>query len=57
MLAAIGDEAMSIPSIALATGFDAQDVTFEVMTMVKYRVLVPKGIDDDDEYYSYQRKR
>ena len=57
MLAAIGDEAMSIPAIAGATGFDAQDVTFEVMTMVKYRVLVPKGIDDDDEYYSYQRKR
>ncbi|MEI6875653.1 MAG: FAD-dependent oxidoreductase, partial [Spirochaetota bacterium] len=57
ILEAMGDEPMDIPSISTASGFEAEDVTFQVMTMVKYRVLVPTGIDDDDEYYFYQRKR
>jgi hypothetical protein len=48
---------MDIPTIVGKTGFESEAVTFEVMTMVRYRVLVPTGIDDDDEYYLYQRKR
>ncbi len=56
-LAKLGDEAKTIPEMGEATGFDLQDLTFQVMTMVKYRVLEPAGIDDDDEYYSYKRKR
>jgi heterodisulfide reductase subunit A len=57
ILAAIGEGSMDIPAISGATGFETHDVTFQVMTMVKYRVLEPAGIDDDDEYYLYQRKR
>ncbi len=57
ILAKLGDEAKTIPEMGEATGFDLQDLTFQVMTMVKYRVLEPAGIDDDDEYYSYKRKR
>ena len=57
ILGVMKDEPMSIPAIVAATGFDSADVTYQVMTMVKYRVLDPKGVDEDDEYYFYQRKR
>ena len=57
ILESMKDEPMSIPAICEATGFESADVTYHVMTMVKYRVLDPAGIDDDDEYFFYQRKR
>jgi len=46
----------TIPAIADDLALDTALVTWHVMTMNKYFILEPAGIDDNDEYYSYSLK-
>ena len=46
----------TIPQIAKELSLDNELVTWHVMTMNKYYVLEPAGIDDNDEYYLYKLK-
>ena len=46
----------TIPAIADDLALDTALVTWHVMTMNKYFILEPSGIDDNDEYYSYSLK-
>jgi heterodisulfide reductase subunit A2 len=52
----LSTEALTIPQIASNLGQPKELITWHVMTMNRYFVLEPAGIDDDDEYYRYQLK-
>jgi len=56
ILEAMKDGPISIPDIAKASGLDASLVTRHVMTMNRYRVAEPAGLDDSEQYYLYQQK-
>jgi heterodisulfide reductase subunit A len=52
----LSTEALTIPQIASNLAQPKELITWHVMTMNKYFILEPAGIDDDDEYYRYQLK-
>jgi len=56
IVGSIGAGQLTIPAIAVATGLDSALVTRHVMTMIRYRVLEPAGIDDSDSYHLYRHK-
>jgi DNA-binding IclR family transcriptional regulator len=57
ILDVIKDAPRTIPDIAAASGLDPALVTRHIMTMIRYRVAEPAGIDDSDQYHLYQPKR
>jgi len=56
IMESLSEEPLSIPQIAGNLGLRPELVTWHVMTMNKYFLLEPAGIDDNDEYYRYQLK-
>jgi len=49
-------EPLTIPQIASNLTLPPELITWHVMTMNKYFLIEPAGIDDNDEYYRYQLK-
>lgn len=49
-------EPKTIPQIAEMVSLPTELVTWHVMTMNKYFMLEPAGMDDNDEYYYYKPK-
>lgn len=54
ILESIKEEAKTIPQISNETGIKSDLVTYEVMTMNKYGIIHPDGLDDMDEYFLYK---
>jgi len=46
----------SIPQIAEELAVDKDVITYNVMTMNKYSVVMASGMDDDEQYYYYKIK-
>jgi len=47
----------TIPEIAGETGMSPAEVTYYLMTMLKYGDVAAGDMDDDDEYYFYRLAR
>ncbi len=56
ILAAIDGNKKSIPQIAEELAVDKEIITYNVMTMNKYNIVVASGMDDNEEYYYYKNK-
>lgn len=56
ILAGMTDEKNTIPQIAINSKLNADVVTFHLMTMNKYGVVVPAGMDDKEAYFYYKKK-
>jgi len=56
ILAGIKDEKNTIPEIASNTGLSADLVTWHLMTMNRYAIVVADGTDEDQQYYYYKKK-
>jgi ferredoxin len=52
----IRNKSMTIPEIASEIGVDKDMVTYHLMTMNKYNVVVADGMDDEKVYYYYKMK-
>jgi heterodisulfide reductase subunit A len=57
IVAIIGEQPKTIPQIADALKTDAERITYHLMTMNKYNIVMADGIDDNDEYYLYTLKK
>jgi heterodisulfide reductase subunit A len=53
IIATISEKEKTIPQIAEELKLDSDVVTYNVMTMHKYNVLVTRGVDKKEEYYYY----
>ncbi len=53
IIAAISEIEKTIPQITEELKLDSDVVTYNVMTMHKYNVLVTKGVDEKEAYYYY----
>ena len=51
---ALKEESKSIPQLAAHTQLSLPDVTYYLMTMLKFGDVAVDGIDDMDEYYFYK---
>lgn len=56
ILAGMTDEKNTIPEIAANSKLAGELVTFHLMTMNRYGVVVPVGMDAKETYYYYKRK-
>ena len=56
ILAGMTDEKTTIPQIAENSKLNKDLVTYHLMTMNKYGVVVPAGTDDKEEYFYYKIK-
>jgi len=56
ILSGIVDEKNTIPQIAENCGLSTDLVTYHLMTMNKYNIVIPAGTDDDEQYYYYKIK-
>ncbi|MCX6308891.1 MAG: hypothetical protein NTY32_08745 [Bacteroidia bacterium] len=56
ILAGIKDEKNTIPEIAANAGLSADLVTWHLMTMNRYAIVVADGTDEDQTYYYYKIK-
>ena len=56
ILAGIKDEKNTIPEIAANAGLSADLVTWHLMTMNRYAIVVADGTDEDQQYYYYKKK-
>ena len=56
ILAGMKDEKNTIPEIAANAKLAGELVTFHLMTMNRYGVIIPAGMDAKEEYYYYKRK-
>jgi heterodisulfide reductase subunit A len=54
ILASMGEEKKTVPEVAQAIGENSDIVTYHMMTMNKYSIIVPAGINEDDTYYYYK---
>ena len=55
IVAVLDGNMLTIPQIAEKSGIDTRTVTYHVMTMNKYAVVEPAGLDDDT-YFFYKLK-
>ena len=56
ILAGMTDEKNTIPEIVANTKLAGELVTFHLMTMNRYGVVVPAGMDAKETYYYYKKK-
>ncbi|MEI8086810.1 MAG: CoB--CoM heterodisulfide reductase iron-sulfur subunit A family protein [Paludibacter sp.] len=56
ILAGMTDDKNTIPQIAANSKVASEIVTFHLMTMNRYGVVVPAGMDTKEEYFYYKRK-
>jgi hypothetical protein len=54
---ALKDQSKTIPELAVATQLLLPDVTYYLMSMLKFGEVDVDGIDDMDEYYFYKLKK
>jgi len=54
---AIDGSGKTVSEIAAHSGIDKQTVMYHLMTMNKYSLVVPDGMDEDEEYYTYTMKK
>jgi heterodisulfide reductase subunit A2 len=54
IIRAMGVNEKSIPQLAEELALNRDSVTFHVMTMNKYNILAPSGMDDNEQYYYYK---
>lgn len=57
ILAGMTDEKNSIPQIAANSKMSAELVTWHLMTMNKYGIVLPAGTDEKEEYHYYKIKK
>lgn len=57
IVSALDGKSLTIPQISEATGIESHLVTWHLMTMNRYSVVEPAGLDDDDAYYMYKLKK
>jgi hypothetical protein len=51
---ALKDKSQTIPDLAANTKIPLPEVTYYLMTMLKFGDVIVDGIDDMDEYYFYK---
>lgn len=56
ILQTMNGDKKSIPQIAEELAIDKEVVTYNLMTMNKYNIVLPSGMDDKEEYYYYKIK-
>ena len=56
ILAGMTDEKNTIPQIVANSKLAGEVVTFHLMTMNRYGVVVPAGMDAKEEYFYYKKK-
>jgi hypothetical protein len=56
ILASMTDEKNTIPEIVANSKLASELVTFHLMTMNRYGVVVPAGMDAKETYYYYKKK-
>ena len=56
ILTAMDGNKKSIPQIAEELAVDKEIITYNVMTMNKYSVVMASGMDDNEQYYYYKIK-
>jgi Heterodisulfide reductase, subunit A and related polyferredoxins len=56
ILAGMTDEKNTIPQIAANSKLNSDLVTFHLMTMNKYGIVMPAGMDAKETYYYYKKK-
>jgi len=54
---AIDGQGKTVAEISEETGIDKHTIMYHLMTMNKYSLVVPDGMDEDEEYYSYTLKK
>jgi predicted transcriptional regulator len=57
ILDALQGEELTIEQLAQKISMPRHEVVFYLMTLVKYGMVQPAGIDDMDEYYFYKLKK
>jgi len=56
ILKTLEENKKTIPQIAEELAIEKEVVTFNLMTMNKYNVVMPSGLDDDEQYFYYKIK-
>ncbi len=57
IIGAINGSSLTIPEIAAKTGIESNLITWHLMTMNRYSVVEPAGLNDDESYYKYKLKK
>jgi heterodisulfide reductase subunit A len=57
IVSALNGGALTIPQISEKTGIEKNLITWHLMTMNRYSVVEPAGLNDDDTYYKYKLKK
>lgn len=57
IVSAINGSALTIPEISEKTGIESNLITWHLMTMNKYSVVEPAGLNSDETYYKYKLKK
>lgn len=57
ILEALGEGDLTIKQLTEKLGMPIYEVTFHLMSLVKYGLVVTGDIDDMDEYYTYKLKK
>lgn len=54
---ALDDKTLTIPQLSEQLGVDSNVLTWQLMTMNRYGVVEPAGLDEDEAYYMYKLKK
>ncbi len=54
---ALGEERLTIAEISKKSGMPLSETVYYVCSMVKFGIVEPAGIDDNDEYFYYKMKK
>jgi len=57
ILEALKDASKTIPQISLLTGIPSSEVTYYLLSFLKFGDVSVEGVDDTEEYYLYQLKK
>ncbi|MHC1705509.1 MAG: CoB--CoM heterodisulfide reductase iron-sulfur subunit A family protein [Tenuifilaceae bacterium] len=57
ILSVLDGKSLTIPQISAQLGLDKNQITYNLMTMNKYSVVEPAGLDDDETYFKYKLKK
>ncbi|MBN2637608.1 MAG: hypothetical protein JXR65_00815 [Bacteroidales bacterium] len=56
MLEALKEEHKTVPELAIELNMPKDEVVYQLMSLMKYGLIEPDGIDDMDEYFYYKIK-
>jgi predicted transcriptional regulator len=57
IISALDNNSLTIPEIAEKSGVDKNILTWHLMTMNRYNVVEPDGLNEKKSYYKYKLKR